>query len=293
MSLLERILSFLRSRWFTLFIITYLLAITSILLVPSLDSLFISPQNISAFNWFRDLSAIAITTFYPGYIVLMLVDRKRQVSGIMNALFSFLIGFSLTSTLAFATISHGLTTQQSGNVIIGFNLLLLVIFLVNAIKNRLYPTPTEKDSTRRNPSMDLREYYFPIIFSFILFIVYISVSNFQIFGDQRTHHGIALLLNSGLPQLNGVFMPQVSWFFETYLNVFFNLSGLPSINAYTSLFILNFLPIIALFLLVKTLCKNKLAATLSIFFAFFTSGFGWIYALTSSNSFSSFFRFVI
>ena len=69
-------------------------------------------------------------------------------------------------------------------------------------------------------------------------------------GDQWSHHGRALLINSGsfmqvaLSGADSIWYPPV---FSSLLAAFFDLSGIPSVNAYVSFNFLNVMPIFAFY----------------------------------------------
>ena len=102
--------------------------------------------------------------------------------------------------------------------------------------------------------------------------------------DQWLHHGRALLIGSGNFKHAAAFGTDAVWnppFFSSLLSGFFNLSGLPSVNAYVSINFLNIMPILAFYYFTTSwIPQNKrrvaiLATTLFVL----SSGFGWIYVV--------------
>jgi hypothetical protein len=103
-------------------------------------------------------------------------------------------------------------------------------------------------------------------------------------GDQWSHHGRALLINSGsfmpvaLSGADSIWYPPV---FSSLLAAFFDLSGIPSVNAYVSINFLNVMPIFAFYYFFTQWVpeRRKKAALLATTLFTIGSGFGWIYLL--------------
>ena len=102
--------------------------------------------------------------------------------------------------------------------------------------------------------------------------------------DQWFHHGRALLIGSGnfkdvaSSGTDSVWNPP---FFASLLSGFFNLSGLPSVNAYVSINFLNIMPVFAFYYFFTSwVPQNKRrAALLATTLFVLSSGFGWIYVV--------------
>ena len=70
-------------------------------------------------------------------------------------------------------------------------------------------------------------------------------------------------------------------FFSALLSAFFNLSGSPSVNAYTSINALNIMPVFAFYyFFISWVHKDsRRAVMLAITLFMLSSGFGWVYVL--------------
>ena len=124
---------------------------------------------------------------------------------------------------------------------------------------------------------------FACLFALVVFYTY-YLNDGVIVVDQWLHHGRALLIGSGNFKNVATLGTDAVWnppFFSSLLSGFFNLSGLPSVNAYVSINFLNIMPILAFYYFFTSwIPENKrrvamLATTLFVL----SSGFGWIYVI--------------
>ena len=126
-----------------------------------------------------------------------------------------------------------------------------------------------------------------IVFSSLLaLVVFYSyyLNDGVIVVDQWFHHGRALLIGSGnfkdvaLSGTDTVWNPP---FFSSLLSGFFNLSDLPSVNAYVSINFLNIIPILSFYYFFTSwIPQDKRRASLLATTLFvLSSGFGWLYAI--------------
>ena len=125
---------------------------------------------------------------------------------------------------------------------------------------------------------------FASLFALVVFYTY-YLNDGVIVVDQWFHHGRALLIGSGNFKEVASSGADAVWnppFFSSILSGFFNLSSLPSVNAYVSINFLNIVPILAFYYFVTSwIPQNKsrvalLATTLFVL----SSGFGWVYVVS-------------
>ena len=151
---------------------------------------------------------------------------------------------------------------------------LKIFYLDSRYKLRSFFGSTEKVS---------KFIIFAGLFALVIFYTY-YLDRGQINGDQWSHHGKALLINSGsfmpvaLSGADSIWYPPV---FSSLLAAFFNLSGLPSVNAYVSINFLNIMPILAFYYFFTQWVpeRRKKAAVLATTLFTIGSGFGWILIL--------------
>jgi len=136
-----------------------------------------------------------------------------------------------------------------------------------------------------------------------LFIIFASIFALVVFytcylekgvivGDQWFHHGKALLINSGnfkdfTTSEAGKYYPP---FFSGLLAGYFSLSGVPSVNAYVSLNVLNMMAIFAFFYFFSCWVPShqRKAVVIATTLFVLSSGFGWVLVLNSSLTSSSY-----
>jgi len=126
-----------------------------------------------------------------------------------------------------------------------------------------------------------------IVFSSLLaLVVFYSyyLNSGGIVVDQWFHHGRALLIGSGNFKDMALSGADTVWnppFFSSLLSGFFNLSDLPSVNAYVSINSLNIIPILSFYYFFTSwIPKDKRRASLMATTLFvLSSGFGWLYAV--------------
>ena len=75
-------------------------------------------------------------------------------------------------------------------------------------------------------------------------------------------------------------------FFSALLSAFFNLSGSPSVNAFTSINILNIMPVLAFYYFFTSWVSkdNRRAVMIAVTLFMLSSGFGWVYVLYSTTT---------
>src|SRR5439155_7245955 len=112
--------------------------------------------------------------------------------------------------------------------------------------------------------------------------------NGTIIGDQWYHHGNSFMFISGAFRdfsISGISDLNYPPFFSAFLASFFVLSNTPSANAYAAIGFLNVIPIFAFYYFFSKWIPNyKRAALLATTLCVLSSGFGWIYTLSLTDS---------
>jgi hypothetical protein len=270
--------------WPLVFPTSYLVFILALFLVPPLKGeLFLNPLSIPLGNWFRWVSALMLTTFYPGYAILRLIDRKGTLGKIPRFLFAYVISMTLTAMMGFAILGSGNGIQQGNSELL---LSLSSLALLGA-----YVAVSERDggllrwgreSGKQESSGSSSLLFLTLAGAALILAIYLTYGS-QIIQDQRAHVGVALILSHGFPVVNGVASVSYPWLFDAYGAVLIGLSGIPSANVYNLMGLLEIVPLVSFFFMVRSFVRDKFSAEVSTFLAFFTSGFGWLYFLYAGN----------
>lgn len=257
------------------FIFVHAISIATVALVPPIETAFFTNWvDIPFVNWIRFLSALLLTTFIPGYVILRFINQRNDFNKIEVCLFSFLLSLFFVPLINYIGLLLGWYSEW---VLLGFNFALLLAFCVFSLNSSLKRIQEKFTS---DPSIEKQSFYTAIILictvAFLL-VMWCAISvtwpTMQT-GDNWRLHGSAIEFQKG-------FFPSEPWFFIAYLASVFTLSGLPSINSYNLLSFLNVMPLIALFLLTSVFFgrKNPKVSVIAVsVFAFF-QGFSWLYVV--------------
>jgi hypothetical protein len=262
------------------------LSIISFYFVSSMQSqVYVPPENIPIANWLRNICAILMTTFIPGYIIIDMVDRSQSIGLLKKIVFSYILSVFSTFLVGSIIILSGNSINQLGTFgISSLNVSILTIYVFFLFRYRLGNRQQEVSNAKNMCILDVHALYslafWILVVCSIIVLTYVR-NGPQIFGDQQNVHGLAISLGQiQLPQ-GALAFPQGPWLLGTYLAMLFVSSSIPSINAYNSLGFLNIIPLLAFFMLAKSFFRNHTHANaiagLCTFLAFFTSGFGWVY----------------
>jgi len=240
------------------------------------------------------VAAVMLCFFIPGYTLLLMANLDQSNNVISKLLLSFLFSVLITGLTEYVSIAIvGLPSTDVNNVIILVYSIVLVLFVMNAKREKLLPTDSNilksfffirdqiSNSLRRRTTVSYILVFGSISALACLFTYYIDAG--VLVGDQWFHHGQAIIINSGTyDDVAGsiAYFPYPP-FFSSVLAAFFNLSGLPSANAYASIHFLNIMPVIAFYYFFSKWVPyhQRRAALLASVLFMLSSGFGWIYML--------------
>ena len=283
-----------KTRWPLIFAIIYFLSLVSVIFVSPISSIDIDWSNIGFFNWVRLVSAFLAINFLPGYSIISIINKTRDISKIAILMFSFLLSLFITSLFAFLLIATHISFGYIVSSFLTVNFALLIVFSFFKI---LRKNKKEQDSQFEISSkfrFNISDFYgnLSLILCFILLAcgVYIVFSQFSaIRGDMWDHMQRAMLFykdTMNLPnttmQLGGnVVSPMdVPYWFHLYLAAFFGVSGIPPMNSYISLAFLNALFMLPPYLVANAFFKgNKKPVVLTTIIFSIGAGFGWIFVL--------------
>jgi hypothetical protein len=270
------------------FVTIYITSIIFVFLSQDNLQIFVSWQKITPLEIVKLGFAIGISIFMPGYGLISILEGKPKLGYLPKFLLSYIFSILITALAAYITALIGLAFSNFNSIFGTINLVIICLFVYIKIFDRgspmafnhiYFPNVSFFVETLKTKTPEL------VVFAGLFILVVIStyyLYSGTIIGDQWFHHGIALefLMNTykDYSQL-GVNVPYPP-LFSAFLASFFDLSGVPTVNAYVSLNFLNFMPIIAFYyFFVKWIPTKKRAALLATTLFTLSSGFGWIYVL--------------
>ncbi len=285
--------------FFVLFVGLYILlfVIATFTSKPNLQ-VFTSWSQIQPTNLIQLATAIMLSFFIPGYAVTHIITKARKINRILKILLAYLFSILITGGVGYIlTLVLDIPSSGSRNFVLGAYLAVLVIFIASHYVNRV--TIKNRQQTSDQTSHPFNSYLGHRLRTFVksngsellvfgsLFMLLIVSTNYLFggitIGDQWFHQGRALLFISGsikeaaLSNADPLYPP----FQSAVLATLTTLSGLPLVNAYSSIAFLNIIFVFAFYYflsnwLPKNMQKAKILAC--TFFAI-SSGFGWIYLL--------------
>jgi len=252
-----------------------ILSILTVLLVPPLEGVLVEWMSVPLPNLIRCFSSIVLTSFLPGYLLLQIIDRSKSIRGIAAIVISYLLSLFITSIVGFFILltSNGISTVAL-QTILAINLVLMSIYFFVDIKG------LEENCLSINLLQLLL--LLLILLTIIISSLFVMFYSFPInLSDMRFHLGQALQYSKSFPVHSGLLIPDTPYFFHIYLATLFSLSGISPAVTEQSLYILNFMPICALYSAVDVWFKEKKYERIAIIATFLSTflGFGGLYAL--------------
>ncbi|MFX1521805.1 MAG: hypothetical protein ACFFCD_18015, partial [Promethearchaeota archaeon] len=286
----------IRNNWSFIFVIIYALSQLSIILVNPVSEIYVDWWNIDFPNWLRLIGAFLSVTFLPGYAILSMVNKTKEISKIAKILFSFLLSLFITSLTAFLLnpIFH-ISFSYFLPAIVVVNFILIIVFSYMTFFKRKEYESKATATVYSNIKLPKVSFYgnLSLLLCFVLllsgvYIVFFSQTS-ALRGDMWDHMQRAMLFykdsvnypNQNL-QLGGDVssIMDVPYWFHIYLASFFSVSGIPPMNSYIILAFLNALFMFPPYLVSTAFFKErkKPAVLSTIIFSIF-GGFGWVYVL--------------
>ncbi len=202
------------------------------------------------------------------------------------------MGFSTYVT----AIIIGVPAEYVKPIIIGIEVSVLIMFIIHIKTKKTQSLDLDTAASFFSQTGPLfrmltaKNAAFFIIFAslFALVVFYTSyIEKGLIVGDQWFHHGRSLLINSGsfkdFAASDAVAGQNSPPFFSALLAGFFNLSGVPSVNAYVTINLLNMMAIFGFYYFFSRWVPSnqRKAAVLATTLFVLSSGFGWLLVLDS------------
>ena len=266
------------------FITTYLLLLLIVgFISKSNTDLFVPWDHINAINILQLISAVALCFFMPGYAVVEILDRKRELEPMLKFLLSYIFSILITGLTGYIMAASGFAVSQINiPLVIVYGSILVPFIYVNRIGKDLRLSVQFNFNKNIGTILKLNSseiLIFASLFALVILSTYYLYGG-VIIGDQWFHHGRSLMFISGAfkdlaaTRVDILYPPFLSALFAS----FFTLSGIPSVNAYVSINFLNIIPVFAFYYFFKkwfpTPKYNKSPAMIACTFIYGKCGIG-------------------
>ena len=230
----------------------------------------------------KAFAAIAVCFFLPGYSLLSVVYRKKRIRPLLKILLSYLISVLFTGCTGFVVGFGHIPFFYSSLIMIsisGLFLFLYVYCLIVSVRQKRFSfgSPWQGFKSRSHTLVT-----FICILALIVIWTYF-LYDFKIIGDQWFHHGRSLLfMTDSIGNLSKLGLDaQYPPFFSAMLATYFELSGIPTANAYAIIGFLNIVPVIGFFFFFREWAPRlqKNAALLATALFVLSAGLGWVYII--------------
>jgi hypothetical protein len=269
-----------------IFLTVYIMQLVIVGLMSKPDTqLFDSWDQFNIMQIIDLVAAISLSFFLPGFAIVSIIDnRKHQFKPTLVILLAYFFSLFLTGLTGYFSGLMAYTGTEIKTLFVGLNFGLLTIFISLNLRKRI--------KINRSPHtvpQDRNRTWIPIIINnkielavFASLVSLIIISTFYLYhgtiiGDQWFHHGRALLFLAGA--FTSVADFPYPFFFHSLLASFFSISGVPTVNAYVSINILNAMTIFAFYYFFREWISNsswKRGALLACTLFMLGSGFGWV-----------------
>lgn len=252
--------------------------------VPSIKGELLVPwTDLGPLSILRLAAAFALN-FLPGYLILSIFGKRAQIHGLARLLAAYFVTLFVMTIVGFvAAYIMGTIDNFFVTVFVSVNMALIVVrcgqILYSRIRSISFDEPIliQKSKFVLLPALLL---VFTVIFKYVWFAGMFEKTGFFIGGpgsDMWRHHGF---FESFLDGRAFVWL-HIPWWFYVYLASFTVLAGVPSVNAYLSLYPLVILSIFSFYVMVSALFKNRRIGAIAALSYTAFSGFAWLYAFYS------------
>jgi len=270
--------------------------------IPRLDVVYVSWNLLDMVNIFQLVAAIMLCFLMPGYAIVTILAKNYKISPILKLLLAYLLSLLITaSTIYFSSIYFDSNAYENRFVLV---LVHFAIFAVFVVHNRIYRLIPFSEfgvynlfhqfySNISNKLQTVLKENHPEVIVFASLSALIIISTYYVYdgitvGDQWYHQNRAIFFMYGnfkdfiMASGDQNYTPLLSSLIAGLTSI----SGVPLVNSYASLAILNMTAVFGFYFLCRTwLPSNKKRASLFAASLFvIAAGFGWIYVLYLEQS---------
>jgi hypothetical protein len=288
------------------FIILYTISIIVIVFGShTIREFFLTWEQIGLLQIIQLASATLISFFMPGYAIIGILTPKNRLELLPRILLAYILSIFITGFTVYLTASLGADFPTTSNILIVIQVLIFISFILfvflghkdkskrRGAKYLDYSLLLTSSSSLRSKNFHrkwikliaknrLELIVFVSLFALVVLSTYFLYGG-VIIGDQWFHHGRALSFVSStfyVASLSDEHRKDPP-FFSSFLAGFFNMSGLPTVNAYVAINFVNIVPVFAFYYFFSKWVpdgRRKAALLASVLFML-GSGFGWVYLL--------------
>ena len=281
-----------------IFVFVYLILITvSATSLPKLDILYSSWNSIGVINIIQLFAGIMLSFFLPGYSLVAIVTRNKKTSHILTILLSYLCSILITSLVVYLSAVYINSNIYEDKVfLISVNIAIVIAFVTYF---RLYKFNTRAGITILGTIRSYFAYFYHkfkkylkrnlsecLVFASLALLLIISTYYLYggiTVGDQWYHQNRAILFMYGnfkdsiISSGDQNYTPLLS----ALLAGLTSISGVPLVNSYASVAILNMVSVFSFFYFCRTwyFLNNKRASLFASTLFVIASGLGWAYML--------------
>ncbi len=256
------------------------------------NQLFASPTQI-----LQLVAAFLLTFFFPGYVFVYFFANVHPLERLPKILLSFIFSMLIAGFSVYVvTVIIAIPAAYLNLIIIGIDVSILFPYIIYSKMKKTLSLNLDiigsffSELVSKFPMMVTKEnsalfIIFASLFGMVIFYT-CYLENGVIVGDQWLHHGRALLIKSGTfrdftTSDEGRYDTPL---FPALIAGFFSISGVPSVNAYVSLNVLNMMTIFAFYYFFSRWIPSnqRKAVILATTLVVLSSGFGWILVLDNS-----------
>lgn len=246
--------------------------------------------------------SIALCFFIPGFAIVLVITKKYNINPLLSVLLGYLFSILITGLTAYiSALTFNIATSDSKGLFMSVYISIIVFFLVFYPDHRINRF---SDSSTKNyfdyqfiVTCILKFFHhiktrvnecivFGSLISLIIISTYYLYGGITI-GDQWYHQGRSLLFMSGAFREASMIGAEVIYppFQSALLAALTVLSGIPMVNSYASIAIVNIVPVFAYLYFFSTWVPSTMrkAGLFACSLFAISSGFGWIYLLTTTT----------
>ena len=267
------------------------------------SQIFTKWDTIDAFEIVQLAAGIMLCYFIPGYVVVFIIFKKYKINPILRVLMGYLLSILITGLSAYISVLvFDTAISESKDLFIVIYLIILASFLISFLRYKSeipvrvqfkshfcyqYIISLFKESWKNIKLMGSELLVFASLFTLIIISTYVLFGGITI-GDQWYHQGRSLLFMSGSFREAAISNADVFYppFQSAMLAALTTISGIPLVNSYASIAFLNAIPMFAFYYLFSRWIPTMSKAGLLVCSLFtLSSGFGWIYLLSTIESY--------
>jgi hypothetical protein len=290
-----------------IFVIVFLISILvcAVFSEPDLEHIYKSWFSIGAIELVSLGAAIILSFFLPGYAILLVLTKSYKINPVLKVIVAYIFSMLITGlTIYLSEIFFDNGVSINKTLLMAVYSAILALFVIS-YRNKIILTDTNRYHTIYQTVSNIYSKFLKILrINFSELLVFGSLFGLLIvstnylyggitIGDQWYHQNRMLYFLSG--QFKEYVMTNGDEIYTPFQSALIAgatmLSGIPLVNTYASIAFLNMTAVFAFYYFCSTWFpdRNKRAALLASSFFLISSGFGWIYiiSLTETNPIAS------